>query len=58
MASNRVFLTFAVVWVLLALATLALVVQNGTSLTAALVAWCGGVVTYPLAVEVWNRTHR
>jgi len=55
MQSTRAFIAFAVVWVILALATLGLVIDNGDSLLAAAIAWVGGVLTFPLAVESWRR---
>jgi len=55
MQTTRAFVAFAIVWVILALATLSLVVHNDDSLLAAIIAWVGGVLTYPLAVESWRR---
>lgn len=42
------------IWTVLALSTLWLVVQNESSLIAALVAWTGGVITYRLVEQTYE----
>lgn len=48
----KAFIALVIVWVVLALSTLYLVVQNESTLTAALVAWTGGVITCLIAEHV------
>ncbi len=43
---------FTIAWVVLALSTLYLVVQEDSTIIAALVAWAGGVITHILYVEI------
>lgn len=49
----RLYLLTVVVWVVLALSTLWLVIQNESSLVAALVAWAGGIITYRLGEQTY-----
>ncbi len=53
--SNRSFVSLLVAWVVLALGTLGLVVSTDGALESALVAWTGGLVTFPLAAEARRR---
>ncbi len=50
----RSYILLCITWSALALITLYLVIEDNSSLFAALVAWCGGIVTYRLVQRGWQ----
>ncbi len=53
--SNRNFYLLCLAWVILALSTLYLVVENNDALAAAFVAWTGGLITLALYQQIRAR---